>query len=223
MANPFDEVINLKEERRESSSSKSRQPRDAINISLSINKRIFIHLAYIIVILFLVFLLFRGGIDTEKQVKVPEQKQPVPNVTTPPVVEQVVVPEPEVVENLTNTTPETTLADLKLVMGTIGWKKLDGNMLKIDDVSFTIVNGYKDFTPLVKIYWYDRLSTAEMRAKVRASPDLLPLSKGTNLPYAVNQFTGKLTETGELQEIIKIELYDRVTSELLKSVNTTIP
>ena len=224
MANPFDEAINLKEERKELSGAK--KPRDAIHVSFSISRRIFIHAAYILVILVLLFFVFKPEQEPVKAAAPPAKPA---NLTaiTPAVEEAAPVAPPPIAENVTNATNATaaggTLDDLNFAITGIDYLSPEGKPLKMSSITYTIFNGYKDFTPLVKIYWYDRLSTNETKNRLRVTSAPGRISKGATLPVTVDKFAYGLIDQGETKEIVVARLFDYDTNEMLKEQIKEIP
>ena len=98
------------------------------------------------------------------------------------------------------------------------------NLEKMQSVTYVIDNQkYDSFKPLVKIYWYDSSDDQIIQTKVRADlPYDTPIKGGITKTDTVTTFTSKYFNKASTLETLKLELYDRVSGELLRTATKVL-
>ncbi len=234
MNNPFDHVINVDNKQEEvkniQTTVSENKGGDHMHVSFSINKKMLERGAYITIIIILAGLLYfnpfcnscAAGEDNAltgaavAQIELDgtadiNESQEEKTEEKPAEVEKVEVKkeEPEKVEKPFSGNFKLELKDVIFI------RNDDGNPSSMKELIITLTNNWKDFTPRVKVFWYDDDANEIIKEQVKLDKVLGVIKDGKKYTFTLyqdefNRFYGGTGRffPGEPEETIKVMIYE---------------
>jgi hypothetical protein len=252
MANPFDRVINVKEEGRPSKEHIRTKvkacPDDRLHISFTLNKRVAERAVYLIIIAILAAMLYFNpsnscvektedvnaaavALQGEEQSEVVilaqnESQEEEEAETEEAAVNESTEEEEETVEEPEEEGPVTTPFSTSVTFAIEGVNyetNGDDNPSKMKDISFMIKNNWNAFQPRLEVYWYDSSAPYAIKGKVRSTKIYRTIGRGEVVRYTIRDFDSTYFYPEEAEETIKLVLYNINQENLTKTVTREIP
>jgi hypothetical protein len=219
MANKFDDIVEGKHsEEKELSGKKGKEKKikdhdDVKEITIRFRPIFIERIIYVIVILVLVFLVFRSpfckldAVDSDELVEdETEQAEDVEIIEEETTEESV---SSEGAELVVNASLSVRAADIVIVNAT-------GTSYKVEKIDFKVINSGDIFRGKIEIFWYDEDDTDVIKDKVRASKALI-VPAGEAMSFSATDFEGSYLSSLNEEETFILKLSD-ADGNLLDSV-----
>jgi len=238
MGNPFDDMVKVDTPKTVVYSQKSTF-RNSDQITISVNKRMIERGVFIALILILgglvVFDPFRNACfntdvaatsEITGNVVAPAAMQAAPETQPAPEAQPEAVPE---AAETPAAVPEMLQEELPYAgnfifkIKNVDFERDDEDSpKKIKSITLTLDNKWKEFKPLVKVYWYDVKSSNALKDKIRTEVFMSELAKGTKTEPTLESFDSTFFDPQNPSETIEVRLYDKDTQEHLATATLDI-
>lgn len=225
MTNKFDDIVHSKgddEKEEDSRKNKEKSVKDddvkEINIRIKLRPRLIERIIFILIILVLIFLVFRSpfckvGIgDSNESVELDEPEEVVDvEITQEDETEEEDVSSEEITVDLViNASLSVRAADIIIV-------NTSSTSYKVDKINFKVINSGDIFRGKIEIFWYDEDDSDVLKDKVRASNPFIVVPAEETMAFSATEFSGAFLNSANEEETFVLELSD-VNGNVIDSV-----